>query len=70
MKSVKFKATCKYRIGEKVLLNDDNEIHEITDIAMICYEKSGKVEFMIQIDDEEAYIKLTDEMEENYGQKN
>jgi len=63
MKTAFFNAVCPFEIGDKVILFKDGDVnvkdtHTITDIMAIHKLKSGTVEFLYEVDNDENYIKF------------
>lgn len=52
MKYAEFKAVCPYEIGDKikVIQEEREEVHTITDIVCMHYLKTGTVTFLYELD--------------------
>ena len=52
MKYAEFKAVCPYEIGDKikVIQEEREEVHTITDIVCMHYLKTGAVQFLFELD--------------------
>lgn len=50
MHLIKFKAKCPYQIGDKVQFDDTGKTMEVTDIITKISAKTGKVTFILQLD--------------------
>lgn len=59
MKFAAFNAVCNYKIGDRVVIaQPEGSIKTITDIACIHYVKSGKVEFLYELNDSGTYVRI------------
>lgn len=52
MKTIKFKAKCPYEIGDKIQFEKAGRVNkmEITDIIVEKSEKTGRINFVLELD--------------------
>lgn len=60
MKYAEFKAVCPYEIGDKikVIQEEREEVHTITDIVCMHYLKTGAVQFLFELDNSGKLVSI------------
>ena len=60
MKYAAFKAVCPYEIGDKikVIQEEREEVHTITDIVCMHYLKTGAVQFLFELDNSGKLVSI------------
>lgn len=61
MKYAEFKAVCPYEIGDKIKIiqEEREETHTITDIVCMHYLKTGAVQFLFELDNSGKLVSIT-----------
>lgn len=58
MKTTAFSATCPFEIGDKIRVAVTGVQRTITDIACVHYVKSGKIDFLYELDNSGNFVAL------------